>query len=195
MNILLDRLPYSIVYEGKRHRLFPYFNRILWLLKIQAEQNLFDDDKLEVACRLIVEGTPSAGLYEAAVNAIVGEQAEQDNDAPPVFDFIQDAELIYTAFRQSYGIDLRTEHDHMHWQEFVTLFNGLPEGTRFAQIVEIRTRPMPKPSKENAEYRITLAQLKAKYAIKEDPDKVRARFARQMMALADKMTNKAGDNT
>lgn len=79
------------------------------------------------------------------------------------FDFIQDAPYIYAAYRQAYGIDLFAEQGRLHWWAFLYLFKGLPENTRMMEIIRIRTQPMPKPTKHNAEYRQALSKAKLKW--------------------------------
>ena len=195
MNIAFSALPAFVEHEGRRRRLYPYFNRILAVLTIQEDPNIFDSDKIEAACSLIVDGPPSVALYEKALTAIIGQQDKPESDEPPTFDFLQDADLIYAAFRQTYGIDLRTQCDVMHWRVFIALFNGLPDGTRFSQVVHIRTCDMPKPTSENGEQRAKLAKLKAIYAIREPEGAGQRRFARKMQALANSFIQKAGEKT
>ena len=43
--------------------------------------------------------------------------------------------------------------------------SSLPEGSRYSDILSIRTRPMPAPTKWNAEERAWLAKAKAQYAV------------------------------
>lgn len=195
MNIAFSALPSFVEHEGRRHRLYPYFNRVLAVLMIQEDQNIFDSDKIEAACSLIVDGKPSIALYEKALSEIIGQQDKPETDEPPTFDFLQDADLIYSAFRQVYGIDLRKECDVMHWRVFISLFNGLPDGTRFADVVHIRTCEMPKPTSENAQQRAKLAKLKALYMIHEPEGAAQRRLARQMHAMANAMLREAGEKT
>jgi hypothetical protein len=79
-------------------------------------------------------------------------------------DFVQDADLIRAAFLQAYGINLY--RDRLHWLEFTGLLACLPTGSRYADILSIRARPMPKPTKYNGEERKWLAEAKAKFAVR-----------------------------
>lgn len=49
--------------------------------------------------------------------------AEPVPDGPRAFDFRQDAEAIYAAFRSRYGIDLTEAR--LHWWQFMALLEGL----------------------------------------------------------------------
>lgn len=77
--------------------------------------------------------------------------------------FEQDAGLIRSAFRQVYGIDLF--RDKLHWLEFSELLQNLPEGNRYAEVLGIRARPLPAPTKYNAKEREWLMQAKQSVAL------------------------------
>lgn len=69
----------------------------------------------------------------AGFNALMGFYAPPQSlprdvgggDSGPVVDFEQDEDLIYSAFLQCYGIDLKAEA--LHWHKFLALFRGLRE--------------------------------------------------------------------
>ena len=54
------------------------------------------------------------------------------------FSYTEDAECIYCAFLQCYGIELDTV-TYMHWWKFKILFEGLPENTEIKQRILNRT--------------------------------------------------------
>lgn len=54
----------------------------------------------------------------------------------PLADWDIDADYIYAAFLQAYGIDL-LEAD-MHWHKFLALFRALPGDTQMCRIMECR---------------------------------------------------------
>jgi len=53
------------------------------------------------------------------------------------FDFDIDADLIYSAFMQQYGIDL-IDTD-MHWYKFIALMRGITDDTKLGKIIGYRT--------------------------------------------------------
>ena len=53
----------------------------------------------------------------------------------------------------------------LHWKKFVSLFQGLTNDTKIKEIMEIRGRKLPKPTKYNQEEIQNLRELKAYYAI------------------------------
>ena len=87
-----------------------------------------------------------------------------------VYDYAQDAFLIYAAFWQAYGIDLNKERDKLHYMGFLALFSGLPDDTRMSQIMGIRGAEIPAPNKNNRREIARLNKLKLRWALKEDPE-------------------------
>lgn len=108
------------------------------------------------------QGETEAVEYDLAGNVMPKrEEADQEQ----AFCFSQDAQLIYAAFWQAYGIDLYKEQNKLHWHTFLALMNGLPDGTRFAQVIEIRTCELP-TGKGSGKERERLLKLKERYRIK-----------------------------
>lgn len=54
-----------------------------------------------------------------------------------VLDYELDAELIYAAFMELYGIDLVSEETHLHWWKFKALLSGL-HGTKLNEVMGYR---------------------------------------------------------
>lgn len=54
------------------------------------------------------------------------------------YDYKQDADYIYAAFMQVYGIDLIEQQGQLHWAKFKALLKGLPKETMFSEIMRIR---------------------------------------------------------
>ena len=94
------------------------------------------------------------------------------------FNFEQDSQEIYTAFRARYGIDL--SRVTMHWFEFSSMLRDLGD-CALTDIVKIRLTDI---SKMSGEQRNTFLKLQQKYAIrKELSDEERAaleEFERQL---------------
>lgn len=80
------------------------------------------------------------------------------------YDFDEDAELIFAAFMQTYGVDLAVED--MHWHKFRALFKGLSKETEFARIAGIRTADVSGISDQAR--RAEMRRLKARYSLKAD---------------------------
>lgn len=54
------------------------------------------------------------------------------------FSLKYDADYIYSSFLQAYKIDLIEAQGKLHWQKFKALLNGLPDNTKFIEVIKIR---------------------------------------------------------
>lgn len=94
-----------------------------------------------------------------------GEKSDSEQEASePVFDYTQDAGLVYAAFMQIYGIDLIAKTTRLHWWEFQALLTGLPSGTTLANVIDIRGKKIPNDA--SLEYKKEIKRLKWRYRIK-----------------------------
>lgn len=96
-------------------------------------------------------------LFEGLCEFYFGKRKCTGGTKKRVMDTECDAEYIFAAFYQQYGVDLTEEK--MHWQKFRALLAGLSEDTCFMRIVGIRAADdSGKNSKE-------LKRLKEIYAL------------------------------
>lgn len=155
----------EIEWRGKRYRLNLAFDRVLSAMDLLEEQTLFEEDRVRAALGLLVRGKPprSPELLKAIFDHF---PKSGEPGGPRVFDFGQDGALIYAAFWQAYGVDLQAMRGKLHWFAFLALLEALPEDTRFSQIVDIRSRPVPAATKYNAQEIAWLLRQKARFALK-----------------------------
>lgn len=79
------------------------------------------------------------------------------------YDIRYDGDYIYASFMQAYGIDLFDVQGELHWKKFNALLSGLPEGTKFMEVIKIRKW---KPQKgDSAEYKEEMRRLQKDYAL------------------------------
>lgn len=164
---LQDDLPRRVTAEGRTYRVNLDFRRVLKLLAVMADENLIDEARDYLALKCVMRRPPrSAKRRAAALAAVCAVCFPQRKKAtgPKMTDFEQDADLIRAAFMQEYGVNLW--RDKLHWLEFSALLSGLPEGSRYSDVLGIRARPMPAPTKYNAELRQWLTKAKAEYAVR-----------------------------
>ena len=161
MVTLYERLPDRVRVGGRTYRIHPEFDRVLEAFDTFSHP--WDNaEKVDYACWLLIRGRPPDKA--AALNAVYDLLIEPKRaSGQKTFDFVQDAPLIYAAFMQAYHIDLYNER--LHWWKFIALLNALPSSTRFAEVVGIRTRPVPKATKHNQEQIGELMKAKAQYAL------------------------------
>ena len=159
---LHEPLVSRVTFDGKTYRIDADFRNVLRAMEITGDEGLLADLRIELALRCFVRGRlpkNRGGLLSAIFKAVLGEGKRGER----VMDFSEDAERIFAAFWQAYGIDLT--RDKLHWQAFRALLANLPSDTRMAEIISLRTQPLPKPTKYNAETRAALSRAKAQVAL------------------------------
>ena len=157
-----DTLPDGVTVDGRFYRLDFDFRNVLRMIDILDDDDLMPDAQEYNAVRCLTKHPRNVHKVLEAVKALLFDHSPK-KDSQKVTDFVQDAGMIRAAFRQAYGIDLYTEK--LHWIAFTELLNAIPEGNRYAEVVGIRARPIPAPTKWNAEERQWLLKAKAEYAI------------------------------
>lgn len=173
----------------KRYPLRLTYDRVLFVLDALKDPLLTDQDRLRLALGLLMRGRVPRSLHlqEQLLNAIMAaiDQQNKKHDGPPVMSLIQDAPLIHAAFRQAYGIDLHNVD--LPWETFCLLLSGLPENTRFCEVVAIRARPIPQPDKHNAKYIEELLKAKASVALELTPEQRESSFQAGLNSLAQSL--------
>ena len=176
---LQDRLPDGVTVDGKFYKMDFDFRNVLRMMDEMARKDRMQDAKEYRAVKCLCRRPRNVQKVLAAVYAVLFDTVPKA-DGQKVTDFVQDAGLIRAAFRQSYGIDLY--HDRLHWIAFRELIGALPDGSRYREIVGIRARPIPAPTKWNGEERAWLMKAKAEVALRIGDDEERQEKYRQDVA-------------
>ena len=159
---LYERLPDRVTVGRRRYKLRLDFRNVLRMIDTLGRDDLLPEAREYLALRCITRPRGNTHALMTAVLELLfparGESTEK------IMDYAQDADLIRAAFLQCYGINLY--RDKLHWLEFSALLASMPEGSRYSEILSIRARPMPAPTKYNADERAWLAKAKAQYAVK-----------------------------
>lgn len=100
--------------------------------------------------------------YDLAGNPMKTTASNSGQEKAP-YDIRYDGDYIYASFLQAYGIDLFDVQGKLHWKKFNALLSGLPEGTKFMEVIKIRKW---KPQKgDSAEYKEEMRRLQKDYAL------------------------------
>ena len=159
---LQDRLPDGVTVDGRFYKMDFSFRNVLRMIDVLDNNNLLPEARAYNALHCLCKRPKNVFKVLDAVKGLLFD-APRKKGGQRVTDWVQDAGLIRAAFRQVYGIDLYREN--LHWIEFTELLNAIPEGSRYSEIVGIRARPMPEPTKWNQKEREWLAKAKADYAL------------------------------
>ena len=162
--MLHEKLPDSVTVNGRRYRLDLDFRNVLRMMDVMDRKDLLPGARAYVALKCVMKRPPKdAAPVLAAVNALLFPARKKPEKREKLTDLKQDADLIRAAFLQSYGVNLW--RDRLHWFEFSGLLACIPGGSRYADIIGIRARPMPEATKYNAKEREWLMKAKAEYAV------------------------------
>lgn len=183
MNIY-DPYPETIELDGKEYRLNMDFSRVLRVIDISDDPGLTTADRIELQARLLLsddrECPPDINAQARLVAAAMDLIPKGDKDGKTkerYIDFHQDAAMIRSAFFRI-GVDLT--RDRMHINQFLELLGDLPSDTALMRTIDIRRKPIPKPTKHNAEQIAELQKAKARVAIKLSEEERRAQFAESL---------------
>ena len=187
MSIIVDCLPETVRIGGAEYPInWDFRTSILFELLMQDDE-LSDSDKIREALKLYYPTMPD-NLTEAVEKIIwfyrcgkdqeKSRRASEDSDSPPVksvYSFDYDADYIYAAFMEQYGIDLQEAED-LHWWKFRALFRGLSENCEFVKIMGYRsmkiTNKMSKEQRQFYKKMQTLHALPVSKKEREETDKL-----------------------
>lgn len=187
MNILLSGFPTEI----SGYKINTDFRVMIQYEKVIRNDKISEEQKIKEILDLFYIEKPKN--VEKAINGLnwfyqCGKTQKESygNDSNVIaYDFDQDDYLIFSAFYQTYGIDLGKVK--LHWWKFSSLLLALPKDTLFMEIVGYRvanTRDMPKKMK--AFYN----RQKALYAIKRNKTKHYMTLAEREIAFKQEMDRK-----
>ena len=159
---LQDRLPDGVEVRGKWVKLDFDFRNVLHMLDVLNNRDLIPEARNYLALKCLTKHPRHVPETMAAVRAVLFIQGG-DGEQKKLTDFEQDAPMIRTAFRQVYNIDLFRAN--LHWLEFIELLSNLPDGNRYMDVLGIRARPIPAPTKYNQKEREWLMKAKAAHAL------------------------------
>lgn len=179
---LYESLPDTVEAGGKRYKVDLDFRNILRMMEILDRKDILPEAIQYHALKCVMRRVPkdAAGVLKAVTTLCLSTGRKQRGNGERLTSYTQDAAVIRAAFLQVYGIDLWTAR--IHWLMFRDLMEGLPsEGTRYAEIIGIRGRPMPKATKYNAEERKWLQDAKRAYAIEMTDDEQESKYQRDVL--------------
>ena len=143
MSFLTEPLKKCVTVSGKSYAVNTDFKVWLEIQRLVTE----DEGDLEKVTKAIIlcykGGVLPPSFFEAAGamwDFLAGDEPNKKGEAgrktKKIFDFTQDAELIYSSFLYDYGIDL--ESTPMHWHKFLALFKNLSAESPFMRVARLR---------------------------------------------------------
>ncbi|WP_069996968.1 Gp15 family bacteriophage protein [Streptococcus agalactiae] len=182
----------KLVLKDKEYQLLLSFDRVLWVFDMWHKEHIpmelkpklalakltndviFKDMDTEEALAIYAEvfekhiqvtrAIDEVDRYDIEGNVMPKRPKDDpDSDDKPLFNIKYDGEYIFSSFMQAYNIDLIEEQGRLHWQKFNALLSGLPDGTKFVEVMKIRAW---RPSKgEDAKEKQKMRELQEQYAL------------------------------
>ena len=180
MNVY-DKYPDKVQVDGKTYDLDLAWCNVLRAIDAEDDSELLAVDRLGLQCALLlrrghrdVPETPAARVALLTAIFSLFKRDDEEKTTERYIDFHQDAALIRSAFFRM-GVDLQT--DRMHFCRFMELLADIPTDTALYRVMEIRQRPLPQPTKNNARQIAELQKAKARVAIRYSEEDRRRMFA------------------
>lgn len=149
---MIGSLPETLIVGGVEYPIRSDYRNVLQVFEAFGDPDLERAEKWIVAIYLIFADFSCADDVEAAVQSGFNVQeaaealmwyiragADEKKDAErPVYDWIKDEQMIFSAVNKVRGEEVR-EADYMHWWTFLGYFNEVGEGS-FSFVVGIRNK-------------------------------------------------------
>ncbi|HEL1741108.1 TPA: bacteriophage Gp15 family protein [Streptococcus suis] len=182
----------KLVLNNTEYQLFLSFDRVLWcfdmwgkahippelkpklaLAKLTDNESFKDMDTMDAMAIYqevfekhikVIRAADHVVRYDIEGNVLPKRPKEDpDNEEKPLFSIKYDGEYIFSSFMQAYNIDLIEEQGKLHWKKFNALLSGLPDGTKFVEVMKIRAW---KPSKgDSTKEKQRMRELQEEYAL------------------------------
>lgn len=170
MNLLFEPLPKTITADGKEFPVVTDFREWIRFSAMLKDAELSEKEKLQFML-LYVDGVEwvSKNLIDALFSFYRADDLEFKKvnlqkesprtplKKPPLFDWEIDAKYVLGDFRRYYQIDL-IRVDYLHWWEFRSLFDALPDESNCQKRVAYRAMNLSQIRDKNERKRIAKIQ-------------------------------------
>lgn len=162
MNLLIDALPNSVKIDNREYEINSCFRTSILFELLMLDRTVSDEEKIMTALELYYSEVPHdigqaiermLWFYRGGQEEITGpsEAGKNKISKKPIYSYEHDADYIFSAFLDQYGMDLN-EIDFLHWWKFKAMFKSLKEDNEIVKIMGIRAMDTSKLSKEQKEY-------------------------------------------
>ena len=176
----MNTLTSSFAFKDKKIELNLAYNRVLKFYKLMKDTDASNQEKIKITLKLFIKNydeiaslsfNDKSEIIKIIHNDFIEIKSKKSSNDKNILDFDKDFTFIYSSFMQDYQIDLYDQVDKLDWRKFIYLFVGLSDKTKIMQVMSIRAREMPKPTKYNSDEISQLYKLKAYYSLDDDSDK------------------------
>ena len=173
MNILIDKLPTSVVIDGVEYKINSDFRTSILFSLLMEDRDVNEQDKILGALQLYYDVIPNN--INSAIDKIINFYLCNDNNNTSsgssknksnkkVLDYEIDSNYIYSAFLTQYNIDLQ-DIEYLHWWKFKAMLESLNDDLMLCKIIKFRSIDVSKiQDKEQKKYYQKMQKI---YEIKE----------------------------
>lgn len=173
MNILIDKLPTSVVIDGVEYKINSDFRTSILFSLLIEDNDVNEQDKILGALQLYYDVIPNN--INSAIDGIINFYLCNDNNNTfsgssknksnkKVLDYEIDSNYIYSAFLTQYHIDLQ-DIEYLHWWKFKAMLESLNDDLMLCKIIKFRSIDVSKiQDKEQKKY---YQKMQKMYEIKE----------------------------
>lgn len=139
---LTNSFPNQIKIGGKLYKINTDFRPCLKIMQAFEDSRLLWFEQRAIVCALLFDDIPDnlESAYNAAVRFLDCGRPPTERTGNRVYSFVRDADFIYSAFLQTYGVDLRDPDTRLHWWKFCAMFSDLSNDTTFETIRMFRVK-------------------------------------------------------
>ena len=132
-------------------------------------ENLTVDEAMEIVRAIFEEHIRPRKVddeveYDLAGNVIKTTSTEDPQKR--LYNLRYDGDYVFASFMQAYRIDLIEEIGRLHWKKFNALLVGLPEGTKFVEVLKIRSYEPQKG--DSPEYIEKMRELQREFRLPDE---------------------------
>ena len=147
MNILIDPLPTSVEINKKQYEINSDFRTAIIFEMLMQDDEVNEYDKIFTALELFYPVIPTnlqeaidkiMWFYAGEVNNVNNSVGKGVTKSEQQYNYEYDADYIFAAFLDQYGIDLN-EIEYIHWWKFKALFKNLKEDNLIVKIMQYRS--------------------------------------------------------
>lgn len=169
-NLLINKLPQNIEIGGFEVKINSDFRTSVQFEGLLKDNKLSNKEIWLKAFDLYLGFIPKQEFVEEAISKMMwfyrcGKEIEEDRDpikrVEEILSYEHDADKIFGAFLDQYGIDLQ-EVEYLHWWKFKALFGALKEDNEISKIMSYRAMDINSIPKEQREH---YKKIKKIYAI------------------------------
>lgn len=174
INILIDELPHTVDIHGESWPVNWGF-RALMLCEIDLfVPDKEDEQKMMEVLNIFYNDNVPNDVEEAMKKFLwffrggteSKSSSSSSSSSSRAYDFDQDAQLIYAAFRSQYGVNLnKTKNKDLHWWEFLAMFNGLSDELLISKVMYWRTVKLKNVPKHEKKF---VQRMKKLYALRTE---------------------------